>query len=147
MPRVERSTDIEASPGLVWRWLTEPEKILAWNEAFTDCTVTGQEEGSVYVMDQEIEGKRQRYHFTVTEWIEPRRLAFTIRPESDDMHVERTYTLRPTEEGCTILFVEYLELQGVIGSIIGRLFAGRRMAKYREQMLAELKAAVEEATP
>ncbi|MEA1993707.1 MAG: SRPBCC family protein [Euryarchaeota archaeon] len=149
MPHVERSTDIAASPEEVWKWIVEPEKILRWNEAIKKCEIIEEKEdkiGTVYSMDQEIHDKINTYKFIILEWTENERVVFGIKSEEGDVRAKRSYTLRPTERGCRVILEEDLELKGLIGRILGALFAKKKLIKYREYMLMDLKEVVEKGS-
>ncbi|MCK4637231.1 MAG: SRPBCC family protein [Methanomicrobia archaeon] len=146
MLRVKTTIDIAAPANLIWRWITEPGKVLIWNTNYKEYKIIDEKKekvGTTYYMIQEIRGVSRRYDFVVTEWIENKRFAFRITSKEVDIDAEHSYTIEPTEKGCRVTFEEDIELGGVAGKIVGPIFAKRAMKKHREEMLEILKDSVE----
>ncbi len=148
MPYIKRSIDIDAPPKYVWSWITEPEKIMVWNEVITEYKpVTEKEEkvGTVYAVTQEIRGKTKTYMFTIKEWMNNTRITYAMGSDEVNVHGERTYSIEPKETGCRVILEENLKLGGIIGKLLSLFFAKRKMKEYRGEMLQDLKEAVEES--
>ncbi len=149
MTRAKGAVDVAAPPNVVWNWIVEPEKYLAWNPDFTEYEILSDKEvkvGTTYYVVGEKAGAPIRLDCVVTGWVENERFAFRGTSKEGTI-AEGTFTIEPTAEGCRVAFQEDLELPGVKGKIIGALFLKKAKMKNIEESLQELKKSVEESLP
>ena len=84
-----------------------------------------------------------KFHYKITEWVENKRLAFimTSGPLKKD---DEAWSIQATPSGSIVTLIMDVEMPwGIIGKIIGVLFAGRMIGKHLEEILANLKSLAE----
>jgi uncharacterized protein YndB with AHSA1/START domain len=147
MTRANGAVDIAAPANVVWNWIVEPEKYLAWNPDFSEYTVVEERQdkvGTLYYVVGEKAGGPIKLDCVVTEWVVNERFSFR-GTSKDGTKAEGTFTIEPTAEGRRVAFEEDLELPGVKGKIIEVLFLKKAKMKNIEESLQKLKKAVEES--
>ena len=143
---VQKSIEIAATPQKIWPFLVEPEKILKWCITFEKFEYTGDQRsgvGTPFYFEEKAAGRLMKLNFTVTEWVENERLAFSKTSVNFVKGYKQRWTVEATASGSTFTFMEEIELPyGIIGKIIG-LFARRSSEATLRDMLAKLKSLVE----
>ena len=144
--KVQGSIDIAAPPQKIWPFLVEPEKILKWCITFEKFEYTGDQRsgvGTPFYFEEKAAGRLMKLNFTVTEWVENERLAFSKTSGNFVKGYEQRWTVEATPSGSKFTFMEEIELPyGIVGKIIG-LFARRSSEATLRDMLAKLKSLVE----
>jgi len=143
---VSKSVDIEAAPELVWPYLVEPSKTMAWFTPLKEYEWTSEPGGvgSTFRWLEEASGRRYHIQFETTEW-EPNRVFGYQMTEGDffKSYAER-WVVEETPTGSRFTFNDHIEFPyGPIGSVIG-WFAARSAAKSGAEILANLKRLVED---
>jgi uncharacterized protein YndB with AHSA1/START domain len=145
--RVERSVDIAASPEKTWPFLVEPERILKWVTTFKKFEYTSEQRSGVgtpiYVEEKAGPTPLMKLNFTVTEWVENVRLAYSMTSGSGVKRYEISENIEPTLAGSKFTFMENVELPwGIVGKLLGSI--GQRTAEgHIQKYLAKLKSLVE----
>lgn len=78
--KVQKSVDIAAPPEKIWPYLVEPEKVLAWFTTLQSFEYTSEKHNGVgtrFSWEEKAHGSPIRLRFTITEWVENERLAFS----------------------------------------------------------------------
>ncbi len=144
--RIQRSIEIAAPPEKIWPFLIEPERILKWFTLLEKFEYTGKQRsgvGTAFYYEEKSAGQLMKLNYAVTEWAENKRLAFSLTsgPLKKD---DQVWSIEATPSGSRFTLKEDIEMPwGVIGKIIGALFAGRMIGKHLEEILANLKRLVE----
>jgi len=142
--RVQRSVEIAAPPEKIWPFMVEPEKILKWCITFRKFEYSGDQRSGVgttiYIEEKAGPMPLMKLNFTVTEWAENERLAFSITSGSSIKGYDQRWTIETTPSGSRFTFMENFELPfGIIGKLIGPL-AQRSSGATVGKMLAKLKS-------
>jgi len=144
--RVQRSIEIAAPPERIWPFLVEPEKILRWFTLLKKFEYTGEQRsgvGTPFYYEEKSGGRLMKLSYKVTEWVENERLAFTLTSGSLKKD-EQVWFIETTPLGSRFTLKEDVEMTGgIIGKIMGALFAGRMIGKHLEEILANLKRLAE----
>ena len=144
--RVEKSIEIAAPPEKIWPFLIEPEKILKWCITLEKFEYTGEQRsgvGTPFYFEEKAAGRLMKLDFTVTEWVENEKIAFSKTSGNFVKGYEQRWTVEATPSGSRFIFVEDVELPyGVIGKFMG-LFARRGSEAAVKEMLAKLKSLAE----
>lgn len=144
--RVQRSIEIAAPPEKIWPFLVEPEKILKWFTLLQKFEYTGEQRsgvGTPFYYEEKSGPQLMKLNYMVTEWVENERLAFimTSGPLKKD---DQIWSIESTPSGSKFTLTEDVEMSwGIIGKIMGALFAGRMIGKNLEEILANLKSLAE----
>ena len=144
--KIQRSIEIAAPPDKIWPFLIEPEKILKWFTLLQKFEYTSKQRSGVgtrFYYEEKSGGRLMKLNYAVTEWVENKRLAFSLTSGSlkrDD----QIWSIEATSLGSRFTLTEDVEMPwGIMGKIIGALFAGRMIAKNLEEILANLKKQAE----
>jgi uncharacterized protein YndB with AHSA1/START domain len=144
--KVQRSIEIAAPPEKIWPFLVEPEKILKWFNLLRKFEYTGDKRsgvGTTFYYEEKSGGQLMKLNYAVTEWIENKKLAFSVTSGSlkkDD----QVWSIEATPSGSRFTMFEDLEMpMGIIGKIIGALFGGMMIGKNMEKILANLRSLAE----
>jgi uncharacterized protein YndB with AHSA1/START domain len=144
--RVERSIEIAAPPEKIWPFIVEPEKILKWIITFQKFEYTTEQNsgvGTPFYVEEKAGGPLMKINFTVTEWVENKKLAAKMVSGNMVKSYEMRFTLEPTSSGSTFTFLETTELPfGIIGKLIGAIGKGTAESHVK-QFLDKLKSLVE----
>ena len=143
---VQRSIEIGATPEKIWPFLVEPEKILKWFNLLKKFEYTGDKRrgaGTTFYYEEKSSGQLMKLNYKVTEWVENKRLAFSVTSGSlkkDD----QVWSIEATPTGSRFTMYEDLEMpMGIIGKVIGALFGEMMIGKSMEKILANLKKMAE----
>jgi uncharacterized protein YndB with AHSA1/START domain len=144
--KIQRSVDIKAPPEKIWPLLIDPEKILKWFTLLRKFEYTGDKRGGVgttFYYEEKTGGQLLKLNFVVTEWIENKKLAFSVTSGSlkkDD----QVWSIEATPSGSRFTAFEDLEMpMGIIGKIIGALLGGMMIGGNIDKILANLKKLAE----
>ena len=144
--KIKRSIEIAVPPDKIWPFLIEPEKILKWFSLLQKFEYTSEQRsgaGMSFYYEEKSGGRLMKLNYAVTEWVENERLAFIMTSGSlkkDD----QVWSIEVTPSGSKFTLTEDVEMTwGIIGKIIGALFAGRMIGKNLEEILANLKSLAE----
>ena len=144
--KIKRSIEIAVPPDKIWPFLIEPEKILKWFSLLQKFEYTSEQRsgaGTSFYYEEKSGGRLMKLNYAVTEWVENERLAFglTSGPLKRD---DQIWSIEVAPSGSRFTLAEDVEMPwGIIGKIIGELFAGSMIAKNLEKILANLKKLVE----
>jgi uncharacterized protein YndB with AHSA1/START domain len=144
--KVQRSIEVGAPPEKVWPFLVEPEKILKWFNLLRKFEYTGDKRrgaGTTFYYEEKSSGQLMKLHYKVTEWVENKKLAFSVTSGSlkkDD----QVWSIEATPTGSRFTMYEDLEMpMGIIGKVIGALFGEMMIGKSMEKILGNLKKMAE----
>ena len=146
--KVRGSIIIAVPPEKVWPFLVEPEKILKWCITFKTFEYTGEKHsgsGTTAYVEEQAGGLLMKLNFEVTEWVENRRLAFSMTSGTWVRSYLQKWTVSPfaLKDGSQFIFMEEVVLPfGIIGKLIG-IFAQRSSEARVEEMLIKLKRLAE----
>ena len=112
LSRIDRSIDIDAPPGRVWRALTNADELSAWFQVQIEGDIAPGIEVWMTSVHKGYEGQRFRVRFT--EMVEPHRLAWEWHPGAVDPNVDYsreprttvTFTLEPSGRGTRLTVSE-----------------------------------------
>ena len=127
--------------------MVEPEKILKWCITFKKFEYTGDQRSGVgtpfYIEEKSGPMPLMKLNFTVTEWAENERLAFSLTSGTGVKGYEQRWIAEATPTGSRFTFMEDVELPfGIIGKLIG--LVGQNMSKATAgKMLVILKSLAE----
>jgi uncharacterized protein YndB with AHSA1/START domain len=143
--KIERSIDSTAPPERVWPLLVTPEEILKWFTLLESFEYTSEQRGvgTTFHYDERSGGRLMKLDYRVTEWVENRRLAFTLvsGPMRKD---DQVWSIEAIPTGSRVTLSEHIELSGgVFGKMLLALFVGRMVGKHLEEMLTNLRGLVE----
>jgi uncharacterized protein YndB with AHSA1/START domain len=144
--KVHRSVEIAAPPEKIWPFLIEPEKIVKWFNLLQKFEYTGDKRngvGATFYYEEKSGGQLMKLNYKVTEWIENKKLAFSVTSGSlkkDD----QIWSVEAVPSGSKFTMFEDLEMpMGILGKIIGATFGGNMIGGNIERILANLKRLVE----
>jgi len=144
--RLQRSIEIAAPPEKIWPFLVESDNILKWFTLLQKFEYTGEQRsgvGTPFYYEEKSGGRLMKLNYVVTEWVENERLAFSMTSgylKKDD----QIWSIEATPSGSRFTLTEDVEMPwGIIGKIMGALFAGRMIGKNLEEILANLKSLAE----
>jgi uncharacterized protein YndB with AHSA1/START domain len=144
--KVQRSIEIAAPPEKIWPFLTVPEKIKKWFTLLKKFEYTSDKRsgaGATFYYEEKSSGQLMKLNFKVTEWVENKKLAFSVTSGSlkkDD----QVWSIDTTPTGSRFTMFEDLEMpMGIFGKIIGALFGEMMIGKSMEKILANLKKLAE----
>jgi len=144
--RVQGSIEIAAPPEKIWPFLVEPERILKWCITFEKFEYTSEQRsgvGTPFYLEERAAGRLMKLNFAVTEWLQNKRLAFSMTSGDFVKAYEQIWKVEATPPGSRFTFMEEIELPyGIIGKILG-LFAQRRSEATVGEMLVKLKRLAE----
>ena len=112
LSRIDRSIDIDAPLGRVWRALTNADELSAWFQVQIEGDIAPGIEVWMTSVHKGYEGQRFRVRFT--EMVEPHRFAWEWHPGAVDPNVDYsreprttvTFTLEPSERGTRLTVSE-----------------------------------------
>ena len=112
LSRIDRSIDIDAPPGRVWRALTNADELSAWFQVQIEGDIAPGIEVWMTSVHKGYEGQRFRVRFT--EMVEPHRFAWEWHPGAVDPDVDYsreprttvTFTLEPSGRGTRLTVSE-----------------------------------------
>jgi len=145
--RVQKSIEIAAPPEKTWPFLVEPEKILKWCITFKKFEYTSEQRSGVgtpfYLEEKAGPMPLMKLNFSVTEWVENERLAFSMTSGTGVKGYEQRWMVENIPSGSRFTFMEEVELPfGIIGKLIG--LVGQNMSKATVgKMLVILKSLAE----
>jgi uncharacterized protein YndB with AHSA1/START domain len=144
--KVQKSIEISAPPDKIWHFLIEPEKILKWCITLQKFEYTGEQRsgvGTTFYLEEKTGGPLMKLNFSITEWAENERVAFSMISGTFVKGYEQSWTVEATTSGSRFTFLEEVKLPyGIIGKIIG-LFAQRGSEATVGKMLPKLKSLAE----
>ena len=144
--KVQKSIEIAAPPDKIWPFLVEPEKILEWCITFLKFEYTGEQRsgvGTTFYLEEKAGGPLMKLNFRITEWVENKRVAFSMISGTFVKGYEQSWTVEATPSGSRFTFMEEVKLPyGIIGKIMG-LFAQRGSEASVGKMLPKLKSLAE----
>jgi len=145
--RVESFVDIAAPPEKVWAFLIEPEKILRWCITFRKYEYPGKQHSGVgtplYIEEKVSPMPLMRLNFKVTEWVENKKLAFSLTSGNLIKGYDQSWTLEAIPSGSRFTFSENFSMPfGVVGKLMGAVGRNSSEGHVRE-MLSKLKDLVE----
>ena len=144
--KVQKSIEIAAPPDKIWPFLVEPEKILKWCITFLKLEYTGEQHsgvGTTFYLEEKAGGPLMKLNFRITEWVENKRVAFSMISGTFVKGYEQSWTVEATPSGSKFTFMEEVKLPyGIIGKIM-ELFAQRGSEATVGKMLPKLKSLAE----
>ena len=144
--KVQNSIEIAAPPHKIWPFLIEPEKIQKWCITFLKFEYTGEQRsgaGTEFYLEEKAGGPLMKLNFRITEWVENRRVAFSMISGNFVKGYEQSWTVEATPSGSRFTFMEEIKFPyGIIGKIMG-LFAQRGSEATVGKMLPKLKSFAE----
>jgi len=144
--KVQKSIEIAAPPDKIWPFLVEPEKILKWCITFLKFEYTGEQRsgvGTTFYLEEKAGGPLMKLNFRITEWVENKRVAFSMISGTFVKGYEQSWTVEATPSGSRFTFMEEVKLPyGIIGKIMG-LFGQRGSEATVGKMLPKLKSLAE----
>jgi len=145
--KVEKSIEISASPGEIWPFLVQPEKVVKWFDSFKKCEYTGEKHsgiGTTYYVEEKVPGPLRKINFEAVDWDDNERLTLKMVSGKNVSSYEIRWQLTESPSGSTFHFVEDVGMPfGFIGKVLGKV--GQRTAdKMVEGMLVKLKNLSEE---
>jgi uncharacterized protein YndB with AHSA1/START domain len=144
--KVQKSIEIAAPPHKIWPFLIEPEKIQKWCITFIKFEYTGKQRsgvGTTFYLEEKAGGPLMKLNFKITEWVENRRVAFSMISGNFVKGYEQSWTVEATPSGSRFTFMEEIRFPyGIIGKIMG-LFAKRGSEATAGKMLLKLKSFAE----
>jgi uncharacterized protein YndB with AHSA1/START domain len=144
--KVRKSIEIAAPPDKIWPFLIEPEKILKWCITFLKLEYTGEQRsgvGTTFYLEEKAGGPLMKLNFRITEWVENKRVAFSMISGTFVKGYEQSWTVEATPSGSRFTFMEEVKLPcGIIGKIMG-LFGQRGSEATVGKMLPKLKSLAE----
>ncbi len=145
--KVQRSIEIAAPPEKIWPFLVEPEKILKWFTLLEKFEYTGEQRsgvGTPFYYEEKSGSRVMKFNYAVTEWVENERLAFSMTSGNFAKKDDQVWSIETTPSGSRFTLAEdFVMPWGIIGKIMGALFAGRQIGKHLEEILANLKTLAE----
>jgi uncharacterized protein YndB with AHSA1/START domain len=144
--KVQKSIEIAAPPHKIWPFLIEPEKIQKWCITFLKFKYTGEQRsgvGTTFYLEEKAGGPLMKLNSKITEWVENRRVAFSMISGNFVEGYEQSWTVEATPSGSRFTFMEEIKFPyGIIGKIMG-LFAKRGSEATGGKMLPKLKGFAE----
>ena len=144
--KVQKSIEIPAPPDKIWPFLIEPEKILKWCITFQKFEYIGEQRngvGTTFYLEEKAGGPLMKLSFRITEWVENKRVAFSMISGNFVKGYEQSWTVETTPSGSTFTFMEEVKLPyGIIGKIMG-LVGQRGSEATVGKMLPKLKSLAE----
>lgn len=143
---IERSIDIQAPPEKIWPFLIEPEKIIKWFTLLRKFEYTGDKTsgvGTTFYYEERSGGQLLKLNYEVTEWIENKRLTFSVTSGSLKQD-DQIWSIEATPSGSRFTMYEDVEMpMGIIGKIIGALFGQMMIGGNMKKILVNLKTLAE----
>jgi hypothetical protein len=147
--RVQRYIDIKSTPGEIWPFLIESNKIMKWCFTLKHFEYTSKShEGIGATFNYKEKGKIRdiAVDCVVTEWIKNQKISFKMIEGTGLKTYEETWMITKIQNGIRFSFIQNYELPyGIIGKLIGPISRQRAIANV-DKMLARLKTAVEMTT-
>lgn len=146
--KLHESIEIKSSPGKVWPFLVEPEKILDWYFPLQEFKFTSEHRGlgASFFYVEGMPFGLIKLNFQVTEWVENKTIAFRMTAGEFLKGDEQSWTVEETDAGCRFIFQENAEFPyGFLGKVLG-VFARIGSQSNVKKMLLRLKRLVEENT-
>jgi uncharacterized protein YndB with AHSA1/START domain len=144
--KVQKSIEIAVPPDKIWPFLIEPEKILKWCITFLKFEYTGDQRsgvGTTFYLEEKAGGPLMKLTFMITEWVENKRVAFSMTSGTFVKGYEQSWTVEAISSGSRFTFMEEVKMPyGIIGKIMG-LFAQRGSEATVGKMLPKLKSLAE----
>jgi uncharacterized protein YndB with AHSA1/START domain len=144
--KVHKSIEITAPPEKIWPFLVEPDKILKWCITFRKFEYTSEQcsgVGATFYLEEKAGGPLMKLNFRIREWVENRRVAFSMISGNFVKGYEQSWTVETTPSGSRFTFMEEVKLPyGIIGKIMG-LVGQRGSEATVGKMLSKLKSLAE----
>ena len=145
--RVESSVEIAATPEKVWPFLVEPDKVLKWCITFQKFEYPGKQRSgagtTLYIEEKVSPMPLMKLNFTVTEWLENERLAFSLTSGNLTKGYDQIWKVEAIPSGSRFTFSEDFQMPfGFIGKLMGIIGKSSSEAHVRE-MLSKLKGLAE----
>ena len=155
--KVQRAIEIKAPPEKVWPFLIEPEEILKWYIPLKKFEYTSDKRSGVdatVYCEEKFRGQLLELNYVVTEWIENRRLAFTVTSGTLEKDVQ-IWSIEATPSGSRFTIFEDIKppvgivaktfgiLLGIVAVKIGEFFGRKSIGGIMEKMLTNLKSLAE----
>ena len=137
--RFHVSRSIAAPPEVVWRLLTDSESYADWNPAVVSLEGDIRAGNTIDLVS--IVNPKRTFSLSVTQFDAPARMVWSDGMPLGLFRGDRTYTIVPTEDGCTFTMTE--EYSGVLAGLITRAIPD--MSDSFEQFANGLKTAAEAA--
>jgi len=151
--RIEKSIQIRAPPEKVWEMLAfdrQPEWMGGGeglkSAEYTSKVRTPKDKYRVGASAHLVTKDAEELDFEITESLENEKI--TCRGSQKvrglgNITVILTYSLRPTEAGTEITFLDDYKMSSILGKILDKLFAQRMGEKEAEKSLEKLKSILE----
>ncbi len=140
--KLEDAILIKAAPEKVWPYLTEPAKIKAWYFPLEEFAFTGEQTvglGATFTYVEKAPIGRVRLDFEITEWLEERKVAFTMTSGQFLKSNKQSWAIEPEADGCRFRFSEEAQMPyGIAGRAL-ELVASRTSSANIRKMLVLLK--------
>ena len=144
--KVHKSIEITAPPEKIWPFLVEPDKILKWCITFKKFEYTSEQcsgVGATFYLEEKAGGPLMKLNFRITEWVENKRVAFSMISGTFVKGYEQSWTVETTPSGSRFTLMEEVKLPyGIIGKIMGLFVQGGSEATVGK-MLPKLKSLAE----
>lgn len=153
MTRVEKSIEIGASPEKVWEMLAfdrQPEWMGGGeglkSAEYTSEVRTPEDKYRVGASAHLVTKDAEELDFEITESLENAKISCRGNQKVrgfGNITVILTYSLKHTEAGTDMTFLDYYEMSSILGKILDKLFAQRMGEKQAEKSLEKLKSILE----
>lgn len=144
MPRVSVSRVIAAPPATVWAALADIANARRWNAAWSSIEITSSQESGAGTTFRAHTADGESFDFVVSEWEEPRRIAFTPVRDAGERYaimLERhIFNLRPEGDDATLV---ELTAEASAHGLMGRLVALMLWRGHQRQGLDQALQALE----
>jgi len=154
LAKLEKSIEIEAPPEKVWEMLAF-DKYIEWDEGtqknaksveYTSDVSTPEDKYKVGASAHLVTKDAEELDFEITESLENEKI--TCRGSQKvrgfgNITVILAYSLKPTEVGTEMTFLDDYEMSSILGKILDKLFAQRMGEKQAEKSLEKLKSILE----
>ncbi|MCW4030217.1 MAG: SRPBCC family protein [Candidatus Bathyarchaeota archaeon] len=141
-----KSIDIEASPGEVFNFLIDFEKMNKAHEGFTKAEYTSKGPvglGTTAHFVGKHGGTETHWDMAITEWVENQKIVWSTAPDSKQKLIN-VYSIEPVGEGVRLSHGGEYELPySVFGKIVDKLSVSKEVDKEVTLELEYIKKAVE----
>jgi len=145
--KLEESIDIAAPPKNVWPAITRRENVFKIDRLIKKFEWVGEKHsgrGAMFYMEKETEGRLIRSLCIFDEWKENKKIAFHQFLGGDVKGMKVAYTIKPTNQGSTLLLMHEVTMPyWFIGKIIELLVLRPVMKKVGPEVVANIKKLAE----
>ena len=143
--KVQRLVEIAATPGKIWPYLVEAEKVPQWFTLLQKFEYTGDKRTGVgatfYYEEKSVQ--LMKLNFKITEWVEKQKLAYKMTSGNFVKGDEIKWAIEVTPSGSKFTYFEEVTMPwGFLGKFIG-LFAQSGLKAEVNKMLPILKSMAE----